>query len=421
MKKKVLWFLSVLLIAAFVLAACGGGAEAPAAEEPAEEEPAEEGAYQIPTVEEGMYNVAFVYVGPHDDGGWSQAHDVGRMWVEENVENVHTAYVENVAEGADAEQVIRSLARKGFDVIFTTSFGFMDASEVVAEEFPDVDIIHMHAFGPAMFGLIPRLFGRRVVTQGHGLEWKRSKWNWWGRFFLKATEKPSVWAAHHLTAVSKVQQKYLSETYGRPCTYLPTGVNKPVFEEPELIVNDYGLNGDDYILFAARLVREKGAHFLIEAYRQSGSSLKLVIAGDAQHEEEYKDELKELAGEDVNIIFTGFVTGKLLHELYSNCYCFVLPSEVEGLPTALLEAMSYGRCVICSDIPENLEALQWFGFTFSSKNPKDLAKRIQFLERNRHEALKFGSRAREHVLKYHSWDDIAKGFEKFYQEASEND
>lgn len=101
---------------------------------------------QIPDVEEGKYNVAFVYVGPHDDGGWSQAHDVGRQYVEANLENVHTAYIENVAEGADAEQVIRSLARKGFDVIFTTSFGFMDASEMVAEEFPDTDIIHISGF-----------------------------------------------------------------------------------------------------------------------------------------------------------------------------------------------------------------------------------------------------------------------------------
>ena len=104
------------------------------------------GSVQIPDVEDGKYNVAFVYVGPHDDGGWSQAHDVGREYVEANVENVHTAYIENVAEGADAEQVIRSLARKGFDVIFTTSFGFMDASEMVAEEFPDMDIIHISGF-----------------------------------------------------------------------------------------------------------------------------------------------------------------------------------------------------------------------------------------------------------------------------------
>jgi basic membrane protein A len=157
--KRFVWIGLIALSIALLVAACGGAApatpapeqpaqeEAPATEAPAAEEASSEGGkYQIPAIEEGKYNVAFVLVGPHDDGGWSQAHDVGRMYVEENVDNVHTAYVENVAEGADAEQVIRSLARKGFDVIFTTSFGFMDASEIVADEFPDVDIIHISGF-----------------------------------------------------------------------------------------------------------------------------------------------------------------------------------------------------------------------------------------------------------------------------------
>ncbi len=162
MKQQRHWILLILVIVAgLILVACGGGgapAEAPADEGAAAEAPADEGAaaeapadteggkYQIPAIEEGKYNVAFVYVGPHDDGGWTQAHDVGRMYVQDNVADVHTAYVETVAEGADAEQVIRSLARKGFDVIFTTSFGFMDASEIVAEEYPDVDIIHISGF-----------------------------------------------------------------------------------------------------------------------------------------------------------------------------------------------------------------------------------------------------------------------------------
>lgn len=168
MTKQRLWIVLLLtVVLSLLLAACGGGTTEPAAdnaapadnaaaEAPAEapadnavaEAPAADsaGQYQIPAIEDGKYNVAFVYVGPHDDGGWSQAHDVGRQYVEANVENVHTAYVENVAEGADAEQVIRSLARKGFDVIFTTSFGFMDASEVVANEFPDVDIIHISGY-----------------------------------------------------------------------------------------------------------------------------------------------------------------------------------------------------------------------------------------------------------------------------------
>ena len=164
--KRSISILLMLVLVMGALSACGGAqpaateapkaeqpkaevaTEAPKAEEPTAAPKTEEsaGKYQIPTIEDGKFNVAFVYVGPHDDGGWTQAHDVGRMYVEKNVDNVHTAYVENVAEGADAEQVIRSLARKGFDVIFTTSFGYMDASEIVAEEFPDVNIIHLTGF-----------------------------------------------------------------------------------------------------------------------------------------------------------------------------------------------------------------------------------------------------------------------------------
>jgi basic membrane protein A len=140
MTNKRAFLLIVLLIAGVLLVACGGATQAPAGEE------AEAGAYQIPDIVEGQFNVAWVYIGPHDDGGWTQAHDVGRQYVQENVEGVHTAYVELVAEGADSEQVIRSLARKGFDLIITTSFGYMDPTETVANEFPDIDFVHVSGY-----------------------------------------------------------------------------------------------------------------------------------------------------------------------------------------------------------------------------------------------------------------------------------
>ncbi len=188
--KRLLFLTGLLVIVAMLaLAACQPSATAPttapAAAEAEVAAPAEAAApassgVQIPDVVDGKYNVAFVYVGPHDDGGWSQAHDVGRQYVEANVADVHTAYIENVPEGADAEQVIRSLARKGFDVIFTTSFGFMDASEIVADEFPDVDIIHISGYksNGANFGnlmgamedikyLAGMLAGSRAMTDGN--------------------------------------------------------------------------------------------------------------------------------------------------------------------------------------------------------------------------------------------------------------
>ena len=159
MQSKTLWFLFTLFtIAAMVLAACQPAApeeapveepaaEEPAVEEPVVEEPAEEvGGLQIPAIEEGKFNVAMVLIGPHDDGGWSQAHFEGLIFVEDNVPDVHVAYIENVPEGADSEQVFRSLSRKGFDLIFGTSFGYMDPMEFVACEFPDSTYIHISGF-----------------------------------------------------------------------------------------------------------------------------------------------------------------------------------------------------------------------------------------------------------------------------------
>ena len=188
--KKLSLSVSILLVLAFVLSACQTATPPPAATEAPAAPPAvdckadsateTEGAYQVPAPVEGCYNVAFVYVGPHDDGGWSQAHDVGRIWMQDNLKDVHTAYVENVAEGVDSEQVTRSLARKGFDVIFTTSFGFMDSTELVATEFPDIDFIHVsgYKFSDSNFGnlmgamenikyLAGILAGSRAVKDGN--------------------------------------------------------------------------------------------------------------------------------------------------------------------------------------------------------------------------------------------------------------
>ncbi len=125
--------LALLLIVSFILGAC-------------QQAPETVGSFQIPNIEKGKFNVAFVYIGPHNDGGWSQSHDEGRQYVQEKVANVHTTYIENVPEGADSEQVFRALARKGFDVIFGTSFGFMDPMEAVAADFPNVTFIHVSGY-----------------------------------------------------------------------------------------------------------------------------------------------------------------------------------------------------------------------------------------------------------------------------------
>jgi glycosyltransferase involved in cell wall biosynthesis len=306
-------------------------------------------------------------------------------------------------------KTVPTLRSKGFEKL---SASFLATIKHCLED-RGTDIVHYHAFGPAMFSFMPRLLGRKVVVQGHGLEWKRSKWGLSGRLFLKLSETPSVKFPHALTVVSREQQKYIKEKYGRDSVYIPTGVNPPQLERPELMLQ-YGLKGNDYILFAARLVREKGTQYLIEAYNRLGTDFKLVIAGDAQHEEAYKAELHKLAGNNKNIIFTGFVTGKLLNELFSNCRLFVLPSEIEGLPTALLEAMSYGRACLASDIPENIEALNGLGYTFRNKDINDLAEKLDSLLNNVIDTSLI-EKAVKHVMDNHAWEDISLRFERLYE------
>lgn len=163
-RKNVWSMIAVLVIVSMVLAACGGvTTPAPKATEPPKPtdtpKPAEPSSkFQIPDVVSGKFNVAMVLIGPHDDGGWSQAHYEGLLYVQQNVPNVHTAYIENVPEGTDSEQVFRSLSRKGFKLIFGTSFGYMDPMEIVAGEFPDVIYVHVSGYKSNMknFG---NLFG----------------------------------------------------------------------------------------------------------------------------------------------------------------------------------------------------------------------------------------------------------------------
>lgn len=281
------------------------------------------------------------------------------------------------------------------------------------------DIAHVHAFGPGMASCLPRLRGMKTVVQGHGIEWLRSRWGHFGRFFLKATEWPSVRFPHRVTVVSKTQREYLKKRYGLDAEYIPVGVGDPKLRPPRLIKEKFGLENKGYLLFAARLVREKGAHFLIQAFRKLDTDLKLVIAGDSPYEQEYKDELKQMAAGDPRIVFTGFVTGELLEELFSNAYIFLQPSTIEGLPIGMLEAMSYGLCCVSSDIPENQEGIAGQGHVFENESPNDLHRVLKDLLQKPEEIKALGEAASQRVLGEHHWDQITSRFESFYRSLME--
>ncbi len=289
---------------------------------------------------------------------------------------------------------------------------FLATLDVCFKEKPDVG--HFHSF-TQQTTFLPRWFGIPVLVQGHGLEWKRSRWSPSGKAFLKMSEWIMVHSADTLSVVSRVQQAYLKEKYGKDSVYIPTGINPPKREDPSEITRSWGLKGRDYFLSAGRLVPEKGLHTLIEAYQAlKPQGLKLVIAGDAGHEKKYFERLQALAAGNPDILFTGYVTGKPYAELMSNAYAFLLPSELEGLPTVLLEAMSYGNCCLASDIAENLEALGGRGRTFKVGDAQDLAVQMEELASNPPETDRLRTLAPQGLLESFHWDKIAGQFHQLY-------
>jgi glycosyltransferase involved in cell wall biosynthesis len=275
------------------------------------------------------------------------------------------------------------------------------------------DVVHCHSVAAAAYGFLMRLYGYKCVLQMHGIEWQRTRWSNFGKNFLKLLEALSVKGCQNHTAVSNTQCEHYRNNYGIDMRYIPTGAEVKAYR-PVQEISSWGLQNGRYILFASRLVREKGAHYLIPAFKQINTEFNLVIAGDAKGEEEYKKELQDLADGDARILFPGFVEGRALEELFSNAAIYVQPSVIEGLSIALLEAMSYGNCCLVSDIPENQEAIGGCGFTFKSENILDLRDKMQILIADPALRSSVAEQARQRVAELYNWDMITEAFEEFY-------
>jgi len=306
---------------------------------------------------------------------------------------------------------IRTVPSINTKTLHKLSICFMATRDLMLNE--RVDVAHFHAVGPSIFSFFPRWKGVATVVQAHGVEWQRDKWGVLGRTFLRLSDYSVIHFPNTATAVSKVQNQYYRDKFSAEVRYIPNGVSPVERRDPEWLPTK-GIVPDRYILFAARLVQEKGVHFLINAFRKIRTDMQLVIAGDAAHAEQYKSELKEMAGDDPRIIFTGFVSGAHMEELFSNAYLFCLPSTLEGLPVALLEAMNYGNCCLASDIPENLEALETYGYTFRNRDQEDLARVLGKLINNPDLVVEKRSAAQEHVRCNYSWDRVTDQMEALY-------
>lgn len=277
------------------------------------------------------------------------------------------------------------------------------------------DVIHFHAEGPCSMIWLPHLFGIRTVATIHGLDWQRSKWGGFATRYLKFGEKTAAKYADEIIVLSKNVQQYFKDTYDRGTIYIPNGVNEPKIIEAQIITEKYGIEKDDYILFLARLVPEKGLDYLLEAFEKLDTDKKLVIAGGSSHTNDYVESIKnkvdkinEKVAEDKRIIMTGFVQGRELEELYSNAYIYVLPSDIEGMPISLLEAMSYGNCCLVSDIPECTDVVEDRACIFRKGNVADLTGKLQYLCDSSETVAKYKSKTSAYICYKYNWDDVVE-------------
>lgn len=315
----------------------------------------------------------------------------------------------DVYKGVELKSVF-TIDRKGLAALTSSCFA------AVKIAFGKYDVVHFHAEGPCAMLWLPRLFGKRCVATVHGLDWQREKWKGgFGSKYIKFGEKVAVRYADEIIVLSKGAQDYFMQTYGRETRFIPNGVNRPEIRSAEIIKEKFGIDKDEYILFLGRIVPEKGLRYLVEAFKDVLTDKKLIIAGGASDTEDFMSEIKGLAEGDGRIVFTGFVAGRMLEELYSNAYVYCLPSDLEGMPLSLLEAMSYGNCCLVSDIVECAEVVEDRAMVFKKSDVADLSEKLQMLCDDREMVDEYKNTATEFICRKYSWDDVVERTVELYR------
>lgn len=297
---------------------------------------------------------------------------------------------------------IETPKKKSFEAIIHTFKAILKAKSLKA------DIVHIHAIGPALLTPMVRLLGMKVVFTHHGPDYDRDKWGKAAKFMLKLGERMGTTFANEVIVISKVIDNILIQKYGRKdCHLVYNGVPEPeICDFPEYF-EELGIEKGKYILGMCRFVPEKNLHHLVEAFSKIDTKgCKLVLAGDTDFEDDYSRQLKTTAKEH-GVILTGFIKGKKLHSLLTHTRCFVLPSSHEGLPIALLEAMSYKLPVIVSNIPANLEVGLNKDNYFPVGNIDALANKLQ-------QNINLPYTHVNYDMSAYNWDHIAEQISQIY-------
>jgi glycosyltransferase involved in cell wall biosynthesis len=302
-----------------------------------------------------------------------------------------------------------SVNTKHLDTITHCALSTLDAI------FGGYDVVHYHALGPSVFARWPKIRGLKTVVTVHGLDWQRGKWGRSAAWFLRQCEKPAIHFPDRTIVVSKSLHDYFESHYGIETSIIPNGVN-PGVDRPPNKIRRFGLDKGRYVLFVGRLVPEKGCHLLLEAFNRVKTEAQLVLAGGSSFSDGYVDTLNRLKNGNDRIQMLGYVYGDLLEELWSNAYCVVQPSLLEGLSISLLEALSHGKCILASDIPENLEVIEECAVTHRTQDVDDLAAKLQYLLDEPDVVQRMAKGCRSYARERFGWSHVVDQTEAVYKE-----
>ncbi len=300
---------------------------------------------------------------------------------------------------------VPSIATKHLDAI-THSF----LCSVESRRLP-FDIVHYHAIGPCLTAPFALKRNRRIVATIHGQDWRRAKWNAIATFALRTSEQMALRVPDATISVSKSLADFYAERGADNVHYIPNGVIVPEEDDPAFLAS-LGVTADEYVLYVGRLVPEKGAHYLIEAWKRLGTARKLVVVGDSSFTDDY---VQSLNAGDGNVVFTGYLYGAQLATVFRHAGLFVLPSDVEGLPIVLLESLGLGTPVLASDIAPNREVLGENGDFFRAGDVDHLTARLTELLPRMQELKAKASAIRHRVISEYDWDRTTDTTERLYQ------
>jgi glycosyltransferase involved in cell wall biosynthesis len=304
-------------------------------------------------------------------------------------------------------KTFKTVSKTGFD---TLVHAFKCTMDIIINN--TADVVHIQNGGNSIWALPLRLFGKKVFISQDGVDWKRDKWPWYGKLYLRISAFLTSRLPNEVIFDNVIAKHLFEDKFNKQFEFIPFGSEVEPVMEDDTILKKYGLKKHDYYLFVGRFIPDKGLHYLIPAFTHSNTNKKLVLVGGSPNPSQYEQEIIDMA--NGNVIFAGYVYGDDVTRLMLNSYCYIQPSDVEGLSPVVLTVMGLGVPLIVSDIEENEYAVEDTALKFKKTNIKSLTDQINYAEINNLSILHLADKAQARALDKFNWEKVTDDHVKVF-------